>query len=164
MFPGRDSAAWRVSRLPAATERLRACASVIGRVFAVDVFGDATDSVPVDVLEALDAALETGIITESDRPGYFECSRALVADALRSNSTLPAGLESMHESRRPSRGVAPPGSMTPRRTRLLARPWTLTSSGYSFAAAVTVGSSVSSRNSSGSLVRLVRDAAPCRHR
>jgi DNA-binding SARP family transcriptional activator len=72
----------RVGRLAAGTQRLLTVASVIGRSFDIDVLGAVAGLAPGEVLDALDPALDSGLVTEHDKPGRFQFAHALVAEAL----------------------------------------------------------------------------------
>jgi DNA-binding SARP family transcriptional activator len=72
----------RVGRLAPDSQQLLTAASVIGRTFDVDVLGAVAGLGPVEVLDALDPALESGLVTEHDKPGRFQFAHALVAEAL----------------------------------------------------------------------------------
>jgi len=77
----------RVGRLAPDTQRLLTAASVVGRTFDVDVLGAVAGLGPVEVLDVLDPALESGLVTEHDTPGRFQFAHALVADALTAELT-----------------------------------------------------------------------------
>jgi DNA-binding SARP family transcriptional activator len=71
----------RVTRLPAATQQLLSVASVIGRQFDLDVVAHVSGVALDGALDALDPALEAGLV-EPAIDGGFRFSHALVADAL----------------------------------------------------------------------------------
>jgi DNA-binding SARP family transcriptional activator len=77
----------RVGRLTPSTQQLLTTASVLGRTFDVDVLGAVAALSPMDVLDALDPALDSGLVTEHDKPGRFQFAHALVADALSAELT-----------------------------------------------------------------------------
>jgi DNA-binding SARP family transcriptional activator len=73
----------RISQLPAATQQLLPTAAIVGRTFDVDVVARVVDQPVVDVLDALDAALSSGLVEdERSLPGRFRFSHALVAETL----------------------------------------------------------------------------------
>ena len=72
----------RVGRLPAATQQLLVVASVVGRTFDVDLLATVADEPVIDVLDAIDPALDADLVAETDLPGRFQFAHALVADTL----------------------------------------------------------------------------------
>ncbi|MGV3758846.1 MAG: BTAD domain-containing putative transcriptional regulator [Actinomycetota bacterium] len=85
----------RVSRLPASSQTLLSAASVIGRTFDLDVLATVVErEVPV-ALDDLEAALEVGLVDDTDVPGRFEFSHAIVADTL-SEEITPARRARLH--------------------------------------------------------------------
>ena len=72
----------RVSRLPAESQQLLAVASVVGRTFDVDVLAEVAGESPLDVLDRIDPALAAGLLSETDLPGRFAFSHAIVAETL----------------------------------------------------------------------------------
>jgi len=83
----------RVGRLDPGTQQLLSTASVIGRTFDLDVLGRVAGETPLAVLDRLEEALVAGLVVETDRPGRFQFSHALVAD------TLTAELSAVHRAR-----------------------------------------------------------------
>jgi DNA-binding SARP family transcriptional activator len=72
----------RVARLAPTTQRLLATASVVGRTFDLEIVSAVMGVSADDVLDALEPALDAGLVIEDDRPTRFRFSHALVADAL----------------------------------------------------------------------------------
>ncbi len=73
-----------VSALPAETQQLLSTASVLGREFSLQLVGEITGGNAIDVLERFEAAIERGVLTESEHPGSLQFSHAIAADALSS--------------------------------------------------------------------------------
>jgi DNA-binding SARP family transcriptional activator len=74
----------RIGRLPAASQQLLTSASIVGRTFDVDVLAEVTGSSALEVLDGLEPGLLAGIVEETDLPGRFQFSHALMSDALAS--------------------------------------------------------------------------------
>ena len=87
----------RVSRLPVSTQQALSTASVLGRVFDLDVLAAVADVPVTDLLDQLDPALSAGLIEDTDLPGRFQFAHALVADTLAVEIT-PARRARLHAS------------------------------------------------------------------
>ena len=73
----------RVGRLPDDSQRLLSIASVVGRSFDLDVVARVAGSPLADVLDALDAPVDAGLVgPDPAAPARFRFSHALVAEAL----------------------------------------------------------------------------------
>jgi DNA-binding SARP family transcriptional activator len=73
----------RISRLPSDTQQLLPRAAIVGRTFDVDVLARVSDQSVTEVLDALDAVLDAGLVTDDPSlPGRFRFSHALVAETL----------------------------------------------------------------------------------
>jgi DNA-binding SARP family transcriptional activator len=82
----------RIARLPATAQTIMRQASVIGTEIDVDVLGEVAGVEEHVLLDAVDAGLLTGLVTES-RPGRIRFAHALVRD------TLYHGLSRLRRSR-----------------------------------------------------------------
>lgn len=82
----------RIARLPATAQTIMRQASVIGTEIDVDVLGEVAGVEEDVLLDAIDAGLLTGLVTES-RPGRIRFAHALVRD------TLYYGLSRLRRSR-----------------------------------------------------------------
>jgi len=82
----------RIARLPATAQTIMGQASVIGTEIDVDVLGEVAGVEEDVLLDAIDAGLLTGLLTES-RPGRIRFAHALVRD------TLYYGLSRLRRSR-----------------------------------------------------------------
>ncbi|WP_166352576.1 ATP-binding protein [Phytoactinopolyspora limicola] len=72
----------RLGYLTSETLRVLAQASVVGHAFAVPVLAQITDRPESGVVDALDAAVDAGLIRPLDTIGWFEFTHALVHDVL----------------------------------------------------------------------------------
>ncbi|MDQ2677410.1 MAG: AAA family ATPase [Actinomycetota bacterium] len=73
----------RVGRLPDDSQRLLSIASVVGRSFDLDVVARVASSTLTEVLDALDAPVDAGLVgPDPSGPTRFRFSHALVAEAL----------------------------------------------------------------------------------
>lgn len=79
----RDVVLRRVGGLPPETRRTLEAGAVAGRQFSAAVLARATDRAPLAVLEALDPALQTGIVEDVDGSlGRFRFAHALIPESL----------------------------------------------------------------------------------
>jgi DNA-binding SARP family transcriptional activator len=85
----------RVSRLPARSQTLLSAASVVGRAFDLDVVAAVVEREVPLVLDDLEPALDRGLVDDTDVPGRFEFSHAIVADTL-SEEISPARRARLH--------------------------------------------------------------------
>ena len=74
----------RFGRLPPDTQQVLAVASVVGRRFGLDVVARVADRSIDATLDALDPALDAGLVDVDDGVGRFSFSHALVAETLAS--------------------------------------------------------------------------------
>jgi hypothetical protein len=73
----------RVGMLPAEAQQLLAAASVLGLTIELDVLAHVTGATTAGALDALDPAVEAGLLAEDpSAPGRLRFAHALVADAL----------------------------------------------------------------------------------
>jgi DNA-binding SARP family transcriptional activator len=72
----------RVSRLPVPTQKLLSAASIVGRMFDLDVVAAVVEEPVPDLLDRIEPALDVGLIEDTDVPGRFQFSHALVAETL----------------------------------------------------------------------------------
>ncbi|HEV2785524.1 MAG TPA: AAA family ATPase, partial [Solirubrobacteraceae bacterium] len=84
----RDVIARRLARLGDSTLRALDAAAVCGQEFDVTTLARVEDRPVVDVLEALDAAIEAALVTATDRRGRYAFAHALVGETI--VSALPA--------------------------------------------------------------------------
>ncbi|MDP1849276.1 MAG: AAA family ATPase [Solirubrobacteraceae bacterium] len=78
----RDMIARRLARLDPPAVRALEVAAVCGVQFDVSVLGRVDDRPVVDVLEALDAAIDAALVVQSDRRGRYAFAHALVSEAI----------------------------------------------------------------------------------
>jgi DNA-binding SARP family transcriptional activator len=84
----RDVIGRRLARLDASTLRVLDVAAVCGVEFDVSILAAAEDRPLVELLEALDGAIDAALVAASDRRGRYAFDHALVAEAI--SSALPA--------------------------------------------------------------------------
>ncbi|GJF28096.1 hypothetical protein KNE206_07960 [Kitasatospora sp. NE20-6] len=113
----RDVLRWRFDRLPAATVEVLRLAAVAGRDADVDLLLHASDGTEEDLLDALEAAVVVGLLTER-RPGTVRFAHALVRD------TLYADLGGLRRARLHGRYAEALGALRPDRLAALAHHWT----------------------------------------
>jgi hypothetical protein len=112
-----DVVSARVARLPEPTREVLRTAAVLGREWGVADLAAALDQPVVGVLDALEPALDSGIVAEDARVGWFRFSHALVRDVLYHGQPV---------TRRPWRHAAAAaalGQRGPDRLSETARPW-----------------------------------------
>ena len=95
----RDVLQRRIARLPAAAQTILRQAAVIGAQTDADVLGDLTGVQENQLLDAIDAGLLTGLVTEP-APGQIRFAHALVRD------TLYDGLSRLRRTRLHARAAA----------------------------------------------------------
>ncbi|HEV2776459.1 MAG TPA: AAA family ATPase, partial [Solirubrobacteraceae bacterium] len=78
----RDMIARRLARLDPPAVRALEVAAVCGVEFDVSLLGRVDDRPVVEVLEALDAAIDAALVVPSDRRGRFAFAHALVSEAI----------------------------------------------------------------------------------
>ncbi|MCX7031042.1 MAG: AAA family ATPase [Spirochaetes bacterium] len=89
----------RLGRLPDDSLKVLSTASVIGRIFALELLAQALEDVPIDrVRSALERAQSAGFVQEMpDEPGRYRFTHALVQEVLRDR--LPAAQRSRWHAR-----------------------------------------------------------------
>ncbi|MGH3600590.1 MAG: hypothetical protein ACRDQH_09980, partial [Pseudonocardiaceae bacterium] len=87
-IPVREVVLRRIARLPQTTATVLSVAAVAGRHFDIDVVAQATSIEIEPALEALDAAIAAGLVTENHHQlGWFSFTHSLVAEALYETTT-----------------------------------------------------------------------------
>ena len=85
--PVRDVVLELVAQLPDAVTEVLSVAAVAGRYFAIDVVAEAASVEIEKALDALDTAVEAGLVKEDQRHlGWFRFTHALTAEALREST------------------------------------------------------------------------------
>ena len=125
----RDVLRRRFDRLPAATVEVLRLAAVAGRTAEVDLLLHAFDGTEEEVLDALEAAVAVGLLTER-QPGAVRFAHALVRD------TLYADLGGLRRARLHARYAEALCALRPDRLAALAHHWTNAASSATAARAV----------------------------
>jgi DNA-binding SARP family transcriptional activator len=77
-----DLIRWRVAVLPEATRQLLNASSVVGREFELGVLVQVVGASAAEILAVIEPSIRAGLVVETDAPGRFRFTHALIRDAI----------------------------------------------------------------------------------